>query len=321
MPNYLLTGAGFSRNWGGWLATEAFEYLLGCREIDDTLRYKLWQSRRHGNGFEDTLAELQQTYEHNKDPATGQQLRTFNSALAGMFNAMTQAFQRIAFEPNTDSQFSIVSFLERFDALFTLNQDMLLELHYLHAVVGRGKWSAARSPGIRVFNPRSTGVMIDRVAQAQPDPAGFACDPRIQPYFKLHGSANWTGGPTNGVMLIMGGNKHLSISQFPLIQHYHSEFRRLLGVGGSRLMIIGYSFGDKHINDIIGSAVDNGLKLFIVDPLGVDVINKTEPRPIRVPDPFFEKLAPNIVGASRRPFLQTFATDVVEFSKLSAFFA
>jgi hypothetical protein len=29
MPHYLLTGAGFSRNWGGWLANEAFEYLLG----------------------------------------------------------------------------------------------------------------------------------------------------------------------------------------------------------------------------------------------------------------------------------------------------
>jgi hypothetical protein len=29
----LLTGAGFSRNWGGWLANEAFEYLLGCSEI------------------------------------------------------------------------------------------------------------------------------------------------------------------------------------------------------------------------------------------------------------------------------------------------
>jgi hypothetical protein len=27
---YMLTGAGFSRNWGGWLADEAFEYLLGC---------------------------------------------------------------------------------------------------------------------------------------------------------------------------------------------------------------------------------------------------------------------------------------------------
>jgi hypothetical protein len=30
MLHILLTGAGFSRNWGGFLATEAFEFLLGC---------------------------------------------------------------------------------------------------------------------------------------------------------------------------------------------------------------------------------------------------------------------------------------------------
>lgn len=29
MTNILFTDAGFSRNWGGWLADEAFEYLLG----------------------------------------------------------------------------------------------------------------------------------------------------------------------------------------------------------------------------------------------------------------------------------------------------
>jgi hypothetical protein len=32
MAHYLLTGAGFSYNWGGWLASEAFEYLLGAPE-------------------------------------------------------------------------------------------------------------------------------------------------------------------------------------------------------------------------------------------------------------------------------------------------
>ena len=51
----LLTGAGFSRNWGGWLASEAFEYLLGCTEIDEETRRLLWES---GGGFEDTLADL-----------------------------------------------------------------------------------------------------------------------------------------------------------------------------------------------------------------------------------------------------------------------
>jgi len=39
-----LTGAGFSRNWGGWLANEAFEYLLACPEVDVYLR-KIYYGR------------------------------------------------------------------------------------------------------------------------------------------------------------------------------------------------------------------------------------------------------------------------------------
>ncbi len=34
----LLLGAGFSRNWGGWPASEAFEYLLGCPQVDEDIR-------------------------------------------------------------------------------------------------------------------------------------------------------------------------------------------------------------------------------------------------------------------------------------------
>jgi hypothetical protein len=45
MPHYLLTGAGFSANWGGWVASEAFENLLGTPEImaDPNLRDLLWR--------------------------------------------------------------------------------------------------------------------------------------------------------------------------------------------------------------------------------------------------------------------------------------
>ena len=58
MPHYLLTGAGFSRNWGGWLANEAFEYLLGAPEIDDYLRSILWEAKLRGEGFEGALSML-----------------------------------------------------------------------------------------------------------------------------------------------------------------------------------------------------------------------------------------------------------------------
>lgn len=45
MTSYLLLGAGISRNWGGWPASEAFEYLLGRQEIagNEPLRRLLWK--------------------------------------------------------------------------------------------------------------------------------------------------------------------------------------------------------------------------------------------------------------------------------------
>ena len=62
MKHILLTGAGFSRNWGGWLANEAFEYLLGSIHVDNLLRQKLWQTKERGGGFEDSLSEMQSAY-------------------------------------------------------------------------------------------------------------------------------------------------------------------------------------------------------------------------------------------------------------------
>ena len=78
--NLLLTGAGFSRNWGGWLASEAFEYLLGAPEIDDELRRVLLTDKLKGRGFEDTLADLQATFKSFRDPKVGAQVDALTAA-------------------------------------------------------------------------------------------------------------------------------------------------------------------------------------------------------------------------------------------------
>jgi len=148
MTYVLLTGAGFSHNWGGWLANEAFEYLLGCPEIDDSLRNRLWQGKLHGGGFEDTLAELQGAYNLNKNAESERQFNALTAALVGMFNEMGLAFMRKQFEPQNDVQYLVKTFLARFDAIFTLNQDTLLEQHYLDFMVG-GKWNGCYLPGMK----------------------------------------------------------------------------------------------------------------------------------------------------------------------------
>jgi hypothetical protein len=51
MPDILLTGAGFSRNWGGWLADEVFDYLLGCPEMNEDIRIAIWSAKNSNYGF------------------------------------------------------------------------------------------------------------------------------------------------------------------------------------------------------------------------------------------------------------------------------
>jgi hypothetical protein len=75
-------------------------------------------------------------------------------------------------------------------------------------------------------------------------------------------------------------------------------------------MVIGYSFSDAHINRAILKAAEKGtLRLFMIDPQGVDIL-KTD----------LMALNRYIIGASRRPLLTTIASDRVEYGRLTRFF-
>src|SRR5262245_36179766 len=135
MTHILLTGAGFSRNWGGMLADDIFQYLLGCDELDDELRRLLWRNRNNSGGFEDVLADLQLA----TDADGKHRYNILTSALVGMFNGLGLAFMQREFEFRNppDTRYSMGSFLQRFDAIFTLNQDTLLEQKYIPFVLGQ----------------------------------------------------------------------------------------------------------------------------------------------------------------------------------------
>jgi hypothetical protein len=318
MTHILLTGAGFSRYWGGMLASDVFTYLLGCNELDEELRRLLWRDR----SFEDVLAALQ----FAKDDDGKRRYNLLTSALIGMFNGMGQAFLQREFEFRNppDTRYSLTSFLMRFDAIFTLNQDTLLEQKYI-PFVGPPKWGRAHLPGIKYLgNPQLTGPVHDRIAVMEPNASDFRLAPGVQPYIKLHGSCNWNDGPSGGRILIMGGQKAVSINQFSILSWYHKEFRNMLMRPGARLMVIGYSFSDAHINDAIMDAIkQSDLKIFLVDPSGDRILGKRDPRAM-IPDrpgPLLETIPPRIIGISQRSIDTTFNNDTVELANLTRFFS
>lgn len=335
--NYvLLLGAGFSRNWGGWLADEVFEYLLGHSDVanDYHLKTILWKHKKSG-GFEEALAEIQHDTQRNSKESE-ERLGRLENAITKMFDDMNKSFER-----ETGLGRGIQALLAQFDAIFTLNQDLLLEGHYTcgsglssspyamstQLIITPGsKWEYWHTPG--VMHPDVKGAPHPKqIYENKWTPAGekdFAIEGRKQPYFKLHGSSNWRTQDGNQ-LLIMGGNKEKMIKSYAVLSWYHEQFEEFISRPETRLMIIGYSFRDVHINNMLISAAEKGnLRLFIIDPIGVDAIglgNRTRNAAIYCPDKIEETLHPCVIGASRRPLRDTFADNNAELKKIARFFS
>ncbi len=329
MHCFLLIGAGFSRNWGGWLADEAFEYLLGCPEVvhDPGLAKLLWKHQAHG-GFESALADLQVAYSREPGPNESA-LMGLLAAVRRMFADMNGAFMEITgWEFQNHIERMVGTFLTRFDAIFTLNQDVLLEHYYINdniALTGKKKWSGAQLPGMRrvpAQDPMHANSWARSTWTQQPE-SDFNVNASAQPIFKLHGSSNWMQAD-GSAMLIMGGAKVHEIGQTPILNWYATKFEEMLSSQPSRLMVIGYGFRDEHINATIGRAVERGLKLFIIAPEGAELARRLNPTRnrgmISVATPLEGLLEQALIGASRRQLRDIFGGDTAEHNKVMRFF-
>jgi SIR2-like domain len=317
--NILLTGAGFSRNWGGMLAKDVFSHLLGDDQLDQTTRDLLIRAHTTNGSFEDVLAALQLA----TDGESKKRYDALIAALVGLFNLMGQSFMQrdLEFKNPPDTRYWLRGFLQRFPFIFTLNQDTLLELNYL-SFVGPQPFGRAHIPGMKYLNPSAmTGSAYDRIAIMEPNLSDFQLQGGVQHYIKLHGSCNWVESSSGGRILIMGGQKSVSIGRFPVLAFYHDQFRELVRRPGAKLMVIGYSFSDEHINEVILDAVlTHGLGLFIVDPGGLSIFDKRDPSAAITPPPGpLMDLIPRLKGISDRPLSSTFGDDHFEWSKLSKF--
>jgi len=229
----------------------------------------------------------------------------------------------VPFEFQSSGAYQLAPFLDKFDAIFTLNQDVFLERNYLNnnvMLMSGGRLDGYSIPGMRrIHNPNPSHDELTHPNIAAHEPSGdFQLNQRLQPYVKLHGSSNWRTGEQR--IIVLGGRKTGLIDRFPVLKRYHEYFRQCLSSGPARLMIIGYSFGDDHINNAIMEAVKGGqLELFVVDARGLDVIDKNKGIAIYSPDIIYSTLIPGVRGASSRTLREIFGPDHVEHGDVSGF--
>ncbi|WP_398476638.1 SIR2 family protein [Tardiphaga sp.] len=318
MNHYLLIGAGFSRNWGGWLANEAFEYLLGVTTLDEFTRNILWQNKLQGGGFEAALAVLQATYANGGLLEHLRRLDAMNNALVAMFTEMQATFSA---QNLTGGSLRLQKFLSYFDAIFTLNQDTFLETHYAGDVRWSEHWQGSYLPKMKLVDESEQRYPFMLRSPMTPDPQADSFE-NLQPIYKLHGSFNWQSSSESQRLLVMGGNKTATIQSQPVLAEYQRIFDCTISRPNNRLMIIGYSFGDDHINNVIQRAAIAGTKIFIIDPTGVDVFDKRNPA-AQISQPATElmrAMMKAVNGASRRPLSEIIYGEQGDHAKVMKFF-
>jgi SIR2-like domain len=314
----LLTGAGFTRNWGGWLAKEIEGDLLGRLREHPELRQRVQES----DGFESVLEALQNEAAGG-DSQVRRRYADLQKVVAASFRAMNLALaKRIEFNFSNDRKYSVNAFLARFDAVYTLNQDLLLELHYDPSLeeTRQPRWNGRYFPGIAGSLARSA-FKTDMVDQKRKVLGATSETPGCQPIYKMHGSTDWED--ESGDLFVVGGAKESFIQRKPLLVAYFADFARRLRQPGARLMIIGYGFADPHVNQVLVDAGQENpsLGVFFVHPDGRDAIY----RGIRAEDRVLPQYIPPLgylscIGESRRPLSATLKDDDLEFDKLMRFF-
>jgi hypothetical protein len=180
--------------------------------------------------------------------------------------------------------------------IFTLNQDLFIERFYRNTKEDHpGRFPEARLslPGIdkypewfiNVFYPKFDlhlsceqirSFYVDRIKSS--DYCTLPTEDELNQekdrllvggsYFliKLHGSYNWINS-NNSDMMVIGRGKSDQIQSEPLLKCYFEIFNDVLSKSHRRLLIIGYGFGDEHINRVVSNSVKNhGLKIYILSP-------------------------------------------------------
>jgi hypothetical protein len=260
----VLTGAGFSKPWGGYLASELWSVIVShptlrtAPETDKVLHDDL--------NFEKTLARVQ------ADPATfanenGEKI---------LWRAVIDAFEvmdcRMAGSLDNHTSLVLELLLRALVAgitdnpttsFFTLNQDLLVERTIQDCA------STAPSlvvPQIATLVPSVTLGTPPSANVPDFDPKPFEAIKERVSYIKLHGSMNWRVGTSE--VVVLGGAKAEAIARFPILRMNNAIFRRALREKNARLLVVGYGFGDDHINEAINQAAAsrNGLAMWIVDP-------------------------------------------------------
>lgn len=268
----LLTGAGFTRNFGGFLAremwskifnnplvqgnTEARGLLLNDFDFESVYSAKM----SHGEETIKIIREAVEMAYKDLDDTVKNWVFNHNNPIALNTYGLGELFSFISSRSSEKGWF------------FTLNQDLFMERKHNY-----------RSPGAMFSQPFVEGDNGKIGIITLPNQDGVEKNKNTlnnASYIKLHGSYGWISS-CGGNQMVIGKNKVNDIDQEPLLKWYFEIFQNLIKEGNKKLLIIGYGFADNHINDILLNGIQEyGLSLYIINTTDPETFkNRLEGKP------------------------------------------
>lgn len=274
----LLTGAGFTKDFGGFLANEMHEKLLNHPNLRDTKRIR--KLLLDDFDYESVYSKVMDTN------YTDEEKEALSNAMFDVYTMMDDTTKDYCHNDHESRGIGwpgvhagILSVCTRESGKkgyhFTTNQDIFLERH-----TGRRSGYVERIGGNQIgLGPRarlerSHYVQLPTEEQIEQRERQFDSSGDLQ-YIKLHGSLGWLSAK-GGSTMVFGKAKLEDIEDEPVLKtYYHTIFKGVLSQGNCHLIVVGYSFGDDHINNVVVEAAQNhGLGLYIFTPSGPEVLKK-----------------------------------------------
>lgn len=271
----LLTGAGFTKNFGTLLASEMWSIIFNHKNVQaDTFTKSLMLNNFDYESVYNIIMTQTSLMPINKE--------AFNDAMKFAYDYIDEVLRKHNINhPYPEEVYNVNDMIHRFEQttensfIFTLNQDLFFERLYsnrslsIPGIENNSKWftSYFNEP----FNQKDSIPLPDQNELSSN--TDILSDGNFF-LIKLHGSYNWKSFDGTQKM-VLGGGKIEQIRKEPLLKYYCEIFKKVLSQDQRRLLIIGYGFGDDHINQIISDSVrDHGLKIYIISPVSPEDFRK-----------------------------------------------
>lgn len=289
--NILLTGAGFSKDFGGLLASEISNKLFNSPKATALIKNKILELNN---------SNYEAVYESIGD----NEKQIFGNLLVDVFRNFDERINSKlrSLPPNFKKFIKLFDAPNFYNFIFTLNQDLLLERTFL--LLGLDKQATYTSNSndkikkdldkiINLHFP-NTNYSLSTVIKCKDNSNGYIqridsydfndfiqvikyegdITPKIGfNYIKIHGSMNWEHSEGNNIT-ITGGAKELSVNQYNVLKYNFELSKKIFNCSNLKIVIVGYGFADKHVNDLLLSAVNQGSKLIIINPMEFDSFKK-----------------------------------------------